>query len=113
MKTNAIDKSVAFAARIINLHKFLVEKNNEQIISRQIIKCGTYIGVYLNAAAAAQTADDRTAQLKSALNENAAADYWIRLLQQTGNIGIDLARSLRDDCGEIKRLIVQELNADI
>ena len=108
-----VDKAVAFAARIINLHKFLVEKNNERVISAQIIKCGTVVGAYLSSAASAQAKDMRTEQLSRALSEASAAEYWLRLLQHTGNIGIDLARSLLDDCAELKKLIIQNLNSDI
>lgn len=112
MNSIPVDKAVSFAARIINLHKFLVEKNNERVISAQIIKCGTVIGAYLNAAASAQAKEIRNDQLSRSLVEASAAEYWIRLLQHTGNLGIDLARSLLDDCGEIKRLIVENINAE-
>ena len=51
MKDNVlIDKSVAFAARIIKLCKYLNGTQNEYIISKQIIRSGTSIGANINEA---------------------------------------------------------------
>ena len=110
--TNVTEKAMAFAARIINLHKFLVEKNNERVISPHIIKCGTVIGAHLSAAFAAQAQNVKNDQLTRALTETATTEYWLKLLQHTGNIGIDTTRSLLADCNEIKRLIVEDINAE-
>ena len=45
MKNNIlIDKSIAFAARIVKLNKYLLEQKKEHIISKQIIRSGTSIG---------------------------------------------------------------------
>ena len=41
MKENVlIDKSIYFAARIIKLHKYLISKQKETIISKQIVRSG-------------------------------------------------------------------------
>ena len=51
MKDNVlIDKSVAFAARIIKLCKYLNETQSEHIISKQIIRSETSIGANINEA---------------------------------------------------------------
>ena len=38
-----LDKSLKFAARIVKLHKYLVEEKHESIISKQIIRFATSI----------------------------------------------------------------------
>ncbi len=42
MKENVlIDKSIAFASRIIKLHQYLIKTKKEMIISKQIVRSGT------------------------------------------------------------------------
>ena len=51
MKENIlIDKSIAFAARIIKLHQYLIKTKKETIISKQIVRSGTSIGANINEA---------------------------------------------------------------
>ena len=47
MKENLlIDKSIDFASRIIKLHQYLIKTKKETIISKQIVRSGTwYIAV--------------------------------------------------------------------
>ncbi|MBR6090707.1 MAG: four helix bundle protein [Anaerolineaceae bacterium] len=42
-----IDKSIAFAARILKLHSYLVS-GREYVISKQIVRSGTSIGANIN-----------------------------------------------------------------
>lgn len=45
MKENLlIDKSIAFAARIVKLHQHLIKSKKETVISKQIVRSGTSIG---------------------------------------------------------------------
>ncbi len=45
MKPNIIrDKNFDFAIDIVNLYKELAFKKNEYVMSRQLLKSGTYIG---------------------------------------------------------------------
>ena len=49
MKENLlIDKSIAFASRVIKLHQYLVKTKKEAIISKQIVRSGTSIGANIN-----------------------------------------------------------------
>ena len=49
--TPLLDKSLAFAARIVKLYQYLVNEKKESIISKQIIRSGTSIGANANEAA--------------------------------------------------------------
>ena len=45
MKENIlIDKSIAFALRIIKLHQYLIKMKKETIISKQIVRSDTSVG---------------------------------------------------------------------
>ena len=53
-----IDKSIAFAARVIKLHKYLIKTKKETIISKQIVRSGTSIGANINEANYGQSKAD-------------------------------------------------------
>ncbi|MBR3735071.1 MAG: four helix bundle protein, partial [Lachnospiraceae bacterium] len=51
MKDNIlIDKSIAFGARIVILHRYLIKTKHETVISKQILRSGTSIGANINEA---------------------------------------------------------------
>jgi len=51
MKENILlEKSIAFAIRVINAYKYLVEEKREFIISRQFLQCGADIGAHVESA---------------------------------------------------------------
>jgi len=53
-----VEKSYAFALKIIKLNFYLVNKHNEYVISKQILKSGTSIGANVEEAQAAQSSKD-------------------------------------------------------
>ena len=51
MRENSlIEKSIAFASRIIKLYQYLITTKKEMIISKQIVRSGTSIGANINEA---------------------------------------------------------------
>ena len=61
MKENVIlDKSRAFALRIIRLYQFLCETKKEYVLSKQVLRSGTSIGANAKEAAHAQSKADFT-----------------------------------------------------
>lgn len=111
MKDNIlIDKSVAFAARIIKLNQYLTSAKKEAVISKQIVRSGTSIGANINEANYGHSRADFIAKLHIALKETAETEYWLKLLQMSGYIESKLAASLLSDCLELKRILVSSIN---
>lgn len=107
MKDNVlIDKSIDFAARILNLHRFLNDEKKEYIISKQIVRSGTSIGANINEAQYGNGKADFIAKLHIALKETAETEYWLRLLRKSGYLEEKTADSLLSDCLEIKRILI-------
>ena len=70
MENNIIvDKSKAFALRIIKLSKYLTNDKNEFVLSRQILKSGTRIGANVKEAIRAQSKPDFYSKMNIALKE--------------------------------------------
>lgn len=111
MKENAlIDKSIAFAARIVKLHRYLIKDKKETVISKQIVRSGTSIGANINEANYGQSKADFISKLHIALKETAETEYWLKLLIMSEYVTADMGNSLLIDCLEIKRILIASIN---
>ncbi|HRG18226.1 MAG TPA: four helix bundle protein [Flavobacterium lutivivi] len=83
MKENLIaTKTFDFALTIIDLF-IQLKKENEFIISKQIIRAGTSIGANVEEAIAAQSKKDFINKLSIASKEARETKYWLRLLDKS------------------------------
>lgn len=83
MKQNIIaEKSFDFALEIIDLYIQLT-KENECVISKQLLKSGTSIGANVEESVAAQSAKDFVSKLSIAAKEARETRYWLRLLNKS------------------------------
>ena len=98
-------KSFAFAVRIVNLYKYLVEQKSEYVISKQILRSGTSIGANLREAKRAQSTLDFHTKLTIALKEADESAYWLELLCETNFIDKKMYDSIQTDCEEIIKLL--------
>lgn len=105
-----IDKSIAFAARIIKMHDFLIKNRKGLPIAKQVVRSGTSIGANINEANYRHSPADFIAKMHIALKETAETEYWIKLLHMSEYIDDKMSQSLLDDCLEIKRILIASIN---
>ena len=111
MKENVlIDKSIAFAARIVKLHDFLIKNKKGLTIAKQVIRSGTSIGANINEANYGQSPADFISKMHIALKETAETEYWINLLFLSDYITEQEKISLINDCLEIKKILISTIN---
>ena len=99
-------KSRSFAIRIINCYKFLTEQKHEQIMSKQLLRCGTSIGANTRESKNAQSRMDFLNKLNIALKEADETEYWLDLLHETKYIDDNMYDSLLSDCKELIAILV-------
>ena len=99
------EKSFAFALRIIELYKFLIE-HREFVISRQLLKSGTSPGANIEEAEGAYSKREFTAKMSIALKEIREARYWLTLLQYSQLVPYDY-QSYIDDASEIIAILTK------
>ena len=99
------DKSRAFAIKIINCYKFLIEEQHEYVMSKQLLRCGTSVGANTRESKNAQSRNDFLSKLSIALKEADETDYWLDLLHATKYIDDNRYDSLATDCAEIIRIL--------
>lgn len=101
-----LDKSKAFALRIIKLYKYLCEEKKEFILSKQILRAGTSIGANVRESQRGQSKADFYAKLNIALKEADETAYWLELLHESEYIKNDAFDSIYPDCEELIKLLV-------
>ena len=110
MENNIIvDKSKAFALRIIKLSRYLTDDKKEFVLSKQLLRSGTSIGANARESIRAQSTADFYAKLTISLKEAEETAYWLELLNESGYIDNDMFKSLYSNCEELIRILVKIL----
>ena len=108
MKSNedniVVQKSLSFAIRCVNLYKFL-RKQQEYVMSKQLLRSGTSVGANIREASLAYTKSDFAHKMSIAYKEAGETRYWFELLHATDYLSDKEAQSLMDDCDEILRIL--------
>ena len=99
------EKSMAFAIRIVNLYKYLTEQRKEYVLSKQILRSGTSIGANVSESVYAQSRADFQSKMYIALKEASESAYWLELLERTEYLTPSQAKSIRDDCDELIKIL--------
>ncbi len=80
MKENlVVDKTYAFASRIIKLYRYLTQEQREYVLSKQVLRSGTSVGANVEEAVAAASRADFIHKLTIAAKEARETAYWLRL----------------------------------
>ena len=95
---------MAFAIRIVNLYKYLAEKN-EFVMSKQILRSGTSIGANIAEAIRAESNNDFIHKLSISRKEAQETIYWLELLHKTVFIPTDAYNSICSDCEELAKML--------
>lgn len=106
MKSIIEVKSFDFAVRTVNLYKYLTTEKKENILSKQLLRCGTSIGANVSEAERGQSKADFNSKLNIALKEANETYYWLRLLHQTDYLTEKEFKSLETDINEIISILV-------
>jgi four helix bundle protein len=97
-------KSYDFALRIIKLYLFLTEKKHFEI-ANQIVRAGTSIGANVEEALAGFSRKDFTAKMSIASKEARETHYWLRLIRDSGLVGINQVKSLLSESETLVKIL--------
>ncbi len=106
MKENIVmNKSYAFALRIIKLYKYLITEKKEFVLSKQVLRSGTAVGALIKEAEHAQSKADFINKMNIALKEANETEYWIMLLQDSDYLEEKETISIRVEISELIKLL--------
>ena len=100
-----VDKSKAFALRIIKLYRYLCTEKQEYVLSNQLLHSGTSIGANVAEAIYGSSRRDFSAKLQIARKETAETLYWLELLHECAYLPDKPYSSTYADCEEIQALL--------
>ena len=101
------DLTLEFSIRIVNLNKYLCTQLNEQIMSKQLLRCGTSIGANVTEALAACSKRDFLNKMYIAYKEACETLYWIELLFRTDYLTEKSYTSINSDCKSIRNILAK------
>ncbi|NMR32642.1 four helix bundle protein [Chryseobacterium aquaticum] len=88
-------KTFDFALRIIKFYT-QCKSQNEFILSKQILRCGTSIGANVEEAIAAQSKKDFISKLSIANKEARETKYWLKLYQSSNLVQMETDSYLKE-----------------
>jgi len=104
MKENVVkNKSFDFSLIIIELYKKLQEQR-EYVISKQLLRSATSIGANIAESEASESRADFVHKLSIASKEARETLYWLRLLERSRLVEIELTKYI-ESCDEIIKLL--------
>jgi len=97
MKKDSVisEKSFQFSLKIIGLYKILVAQK-EFVISKQLLRSATSIGANVEEASAASSKKDFAYKMSISSREARESKYWLRLLNESDLVEVELNEYLLD-----------------
>lgn len=106
MKDNPVlEKSFAFALRIVKLYKYLGEDKTEYVLSKSVLTAGTHIGKHVKEALNGESRNAFISEMAIALKRASETEYWLELLHQADYLDEKAFISINNDCQELIRLL--------
>jgi four helix bundle protein len=104
-KNIVLEKSFAFALRIVKLCRYLVEHKKEYILSKELLVAGTGIGKHVKSAVFGESRDTFVNEFGVARRKSADTEYWLQLLLFDGLLTEKEFESIDADRVEVTKLI--------
>lgn len=100
-----LNQSFRFAVRIVNLYKYLVTDKKEFVLSKQLLRSGTAVGVLVKEAQNAESKADFIHKLGIAQKECDESIYWLELLVETEFLRPEEFKSIKADTEALLKMI--------
>lgn len=108
MKENKlIDLSMQFSVDVLNNVDGI--KGHYALVN-QIERSATSIGANIHEANYAQSKADFISKLQISLKETYETEYWLKLFSKANLLEEAKSKSLLDDCGTIRRILIASIN---
>ena len=103
------DKAKEFAKTVVFLCREMKENHKEAALVNQLLRSATSIGANLHEAQYAQGTKDFISKLEIAQKECYETEYWLELLFETDCVAEEEYKTLQNDCGAIRRMLISSL----
>jgi four helix bundle protein len=104
-----LEKSEAFAGRIVKMYQYLTTERHEHVMSKQALRSGTSIGANLTESRNAQSTPDYISKQNIALKEADETAFWLKNLYKGGYLSEKEYESIYADCDELVRMLISSV----
>jgi four helix bundle protein len=101
-----VKRTKQYALRIIRLYGSLPSTNPEQILGKQLLRCGTSVGAHYREALRARSPAEFISKIEGAQQELEESTYWLELLIEAGIVSADRLVPLLSESGELMSILV-------
>ena len=102
-------KTLKFALRIIEMVKYVRRKDNENVLTKQVLRSGTSIGASVRESEYAQSQSDFIHKLSISLKEANETGYWLCLLNKAGYRDGNSYESIKKECDDIMAILIASI----
>ena len=103
------DKAKELAKEVVYLCRTMKANHKETVLINQLLRSATSIGANLHEAQYAQGRKDFISKLEIAEKECYETEYWLELLFETDCMNDKEYKTLKNECGTIRRLLIASL----
>ena len=97
-------RTKAFALDAIRTVRTLPADVPTQVMSKQLVRCGTSIGANYRSACLAKSKADMIAKLKLVEEEADESVYWLELLEESKTLNPAKAQAMQAEAGELFKI---------
>jgi four helix bundle protein len=105
-----LEKAKDFAVEIVEICNLIKKEMRESVMTNQLIRSGTSIGANIHESKYAHSTADFVSKMQIALKECYESEYWLELLNRTGYLSDTRYKSLNNNCGAIRRMLISSIN---
>ncbi len=106
MKEGMLERTKAFALRIIRLYSDLPESTEARVIGKQLLRSGTSVGAHLREGKRSRSDAEMISKTEGALQELEESVYWLELLVDSGLVKSESLADLMKEADELTAILV-------
>ena len=99
------ERTLEFGLRIVRLCQYLRGNAVAEVLSKQLLRCGTSVGANYRAASLAKSPADFVSKIKICEEEADEAIYWLELLMRSGEVDAARLKLLQDEAAELRNIM--------
>jgi four helix bundle protein len=103
---NLLERTKAFAVRVIRLYTALPKRAEAQVIGKQLLRSGTSVGAHVREGKRSRSDAELISKTEGALQELEETSYWLELLVETGIVTAELLSELLKEADELTAILV-------
>jgi len=101
-----LERTKAFALRIIRLYTALPKSIEAQVIGKQVLRSGTSVGAHVREGKRSRSDAELVSKIEGGLQELEETVYWLELLVDSGIVKAEHMAELLKEADEIISILV-------